>query len=139
MTFTPGARLLILPGAAALWPYVLRPMAQGARPAMTRSHRFAHRLIWPALAIAIALGLTMALALRPPPDPPAATGEQTMSVGFRAVQWNRDKLIYDAVLAAGVVAVPRRVSPPSPGGCIRRRTSPTRSTSGSAPPEAARS
>jgi nitrite reductase/ring-hydroxylating ferredoxin subunit/DMSO/TMAO reductase YedYZ heme-binding membrane subunit len=26
-----------------------------------------------------------------------------MSVGYRAVQWNRDKLIYDAVLAAGVV------------------------------------
>jgi hypothetical protein len=41
---------------------------------MTRSHRFVHRLIWPALAIAIALGLTMALALRPPPDPPAAKG-----------------------------------------------------------------
>jgi hypothetical protein len=39
---------------------------------MTRSHRFAHRLIWPALAVAVVLGLTMALALRPPPDPPAA-------------------------------------------------------------------
>ena len=35
---------------------------------MTRSHRFAHRLIWPALAVAVVLGLTMALALRPPPD-----------------------------------------------------------------------
>src|SRR5688500_16735396 len=30
-------------------------------------------------------------------------GRQTMSAGFRAVQWNRDKVIYDAVLAAGVV------------------------------------
>jgi hypothetical protein len=49
-------------------------MGQGAQPAMTRSHRFVHRLIWPALAIAIAFGVTMALALRPPPDPPAATG-----------------------------------------------------------------
>ena len=39
---------------------------------MTRSHRLAHRLIWPALAIVLALGLTMALVLRPPPDPPAA-------------------------------------------------------------------
>ena len=26
-----------------------------------------------------------------------------MSVGFRAVQWNRAKLVYDAVLLAGVV------------------------------------
>jgi hypothetical protein len=43
---------------------------------MTRSHRFAHRLIWPALAIAVVLGLTMALALRPPPDPPAAAGDK---------------------------------------------------------------
>ena len=25
-----------------------------------------------------------------------------MSVGFKAVQWNRDKLVYDAVLLAGV-------------------------------------
>jgi hypothetical protein len=41
---------------------------------MTRSHRFAHRLIWPALAVAVVLGLTMALALRPLPDPPAAAG-----------------------------------------------------------------
>ena len=43
---------------------------------MTRSHRFAHRLIWPVLAIVVVLGLAMALTLRPPPDPPApvATG-----------------------------------------------------------------
>ena len=26
-----------------------------------------------------------------------------MSVGFRAVQWNRDKLVYDAILVVGVV------------------------------------
>jgi hypothetical protein len=25
-----------------------------------------------------------------------------MSVGYRAVQWNRDKLIYDAILLVGV-------------------------------------
>jgi hypothetical protein len=25
-----------------------------------------------------------------------------MSVGFRAVQWNRDKLVYDAILVACV-------------------------------------
>jgi hypothetical protein len=48
------------------------PLAQGSRPDMTRSHRFAHRLIWPVLAVVVVLGLTMALALRPPPDPPAA-------------------------------------------------------------------
>lgn len=27
-----------------------------------------------------------------------------MSVGFRAVQWNRDKVVYDAILLAGVIA-----------------------------------
>jgi hypothetical protein len=46
-------------------------------PDMTRSHRLAHRLIWPVLAIAVALGLTMALTLRPPPDPPAAAGSKS--------------------------------------------------------------
>jgi len=39
---------------------------------MTRSHRLAHRLIWPVLAVAIGLGVVMALALRPLPDPPPA-------------------------------------------------------------------
>jgi hypothetical protein len=38
---------------------------------MTRSHRSAHRALWPMLALAVALGFTMALWLRPPPDPPA--------------------------------------------------------------------
>ena len=33
-----GARILILPGAAALWPYVLLRWLQGER-AMTRGHR----------------------------------------------------------------------------------------------------
>jgi hypothetical protein len=41
---------------------------------MTRSHRLAHRLIWPVLAVLVVLGLSMALALRPPPDPPAVAG-----------------------------------------------------------------
>jgi hypothetical protein len=38
---------------------------------MTRGHRTAHRLLWPALAVIVALGFTMALVLRPPPEPPA--------------------------------------------------------------------
>ena len=87
---------------------------------MTRSHRFIHRLLWPALAVVVALGLTMALVLRPPPDPPPACRErQTMSAGFRAVQWNRDKLIYDAILIVGVaiyvasfVLIARHLHPP---------------------------
>jgi hypothetical protein len=37
---------------------------------MTRKHRMAHRLAWPALALLIGLGITMALVLRPPPEPP---------------------------------------------------------------------
>jgi hypothetical protein len=41
---------------------------------MTRSHRFAHRLIWPVLALIVVVGLSAAIVLRPPPDPPAATG-----------------------------------------------------------------
>lgn len=42
-----------------------------------------------------------------------------MSVGFKAVQWNRDKLIYDAILLAGVVlfiaafiGISYRIEPP---------------------------
>ena len=48
------------------------PLAQRHETHMTRSHRFVHRLLWPALAIAVALGVTMALVMRPPPDPPPA-------------------------------------------------------------------
>ena len=36
---------------------------------MKRSHRIAHRALWPVLAVALALGLTMALVLRPAPEP----------------------------------------------------------------------
>jgi hypothetical protein len=42
---------------------------------MTRKHRFAHRVIWAALAMLIALGFTMSLVLRPPPEPPAKSAE----------------------------------------------------------------
>src|SRR5882672_2082746 len=42
-----------------------------------------------------------------------------MSVGFRAVQWNRDKLVYDGILLAGVVLyltafiiIARQIDPP---------------------------
>jgi hypothetical protein len=38
---------------------------------MRRSHRSAHRALWPALALMVGLGLTLALLLRAPP-PPAA-------------------------------------------------------------------
>ncbi len=76
---------------------------------MRRSHRTVHRALWPVLALAVALGFGLALALRPPPEVPAppateASKEalQAMSVGFRAVQWNRAKLVYDAILLAGV-------------------------------------
>ena len=44
---------------------------------MTRSHRFAHRALWPVLGLAVAIGFSLALYLRPPPQdaapaPPAA-------------------------------------------------------------------
>jgi hypothetical protein len=35
---------------------------------MRRTHRSAHRALWPVLALAVALGLAMALVLRPPPQ-----------------------------------------------------------------------
>src|SRR5215470_4275552 len=35
---------------------------------MTRSHRSAHRALWPILALAVALGVAAALTLRPPPN-----------------------------------------------------------------------
>ena len=43
---------------------------------MRRSHRSAHRALWPVLALAVALGLTLALALRPPPDTQASQATQ---------------------------------------------------------------
>jgi hypothetical protein len=43
---TLGARILLLPGAFALWPYI----------------------VWPILALLVALGVLLALWLRPPPD-----------------------------------------------------------------------
>jgi hypothetical protein len=38
---------------------------------MNRSHRTAHRLLWPILAVAVLSGVAMALVLRPPPEPQA--------------------------------------------------------------------
>ena len=65
-----GKRLLLLPGAAALWPYVLYrwhgARRQAGEHSMTRSHGTVHRVLWPALALLVTLGLTMWLALRPP-------------------------------------------------------------------------
>jgi hypothetical protein len=43
---------------------------------MTRSHRLAHRLIWPTLAVTVALLFTAALLLRPPPRQPAPPQSQ---------------------------------------------------------------
>jgi hypothetical protein len=39
---------------------------------MTRSHRAAHRLIWPLLALLVGLGFATALVQRPPAEAPAA-------------------------------------------------------------------
>ena len=98
-----GARILILPGAAALWPYVLIRWLQGERT-MTRGHRTVHRMLWPALALIVALGFTMALVLPAAArSRPRQAEPRRMSVGFKAVQWNRRKLVYDAILLAGVV------------------------------------
>ena len=43
-----------------------------------------------------------------------------MSTGFRAVQWNRDKVVYDAILVTGValflggfVIIARQLHPPN--------------------------
>ena len=92
----------------------LRAHALAESGAMTRGHRKVHRLLWPVLAMLVAFGFTMALVKRPPPEPPASTelktranalyaGAHQMSVGFTAVQWNRRKIVYDAILVAGVV------------------------------------
>ena len=81
---------------------------------MTRGHRKVHRLLWPVLAVLVAFGFALALVKRPPPEPPASiefedargracAGAAKMSVGFQAVQWNRRKIVYDAILVAGVV------------------------------------
>jgi hypothetical protein len=72
---TLGARIMLFPGAVALWPYVLIRWLKSV--AMTRSQRSVHRLLWPVLAFAVALGFAMALTLRPPPnvEAPGAAGE----------------------------------------------------------------
>ena len=74
---------------------------------MRRSHRFAHRLLWPLLAVLVVVGVVMALVLRPPPEEPAVpTGRDQanpMSAGYQAVQWNARKVIYDAVALAAIV------------------------------------
>src|SRR5262249_24804839 len=51
--------------AVALYPH---PLVQGARRAMTRTHRSLHRVLWPILALVVAAGFVLALWLRPPPD-----------------------------------------------------------------------
>ena len=38
---------------------------------MTRTHRLAHRIIWPGLAAVVSIALVAALVLRPPPETPA--------------------------------------------------------------------
>jgi hypothetical protein len=43
---------------------------------MTRTHRAAHRLLWPLLAVVLLTGLTMALALRPPAETPATPAQK---------------------------------------------------------------
>jgi hypothetical protein len=42
---------------------------------MTRAHRFAHRAVWPLLAVLVGLSFALALHLRPPPDAPPAAEE----------------------------------------------------------------
>ena len=41
---------------------------------MRRTHRTAHRMLWPALAVLVGIAFAMSLAMRapPPPPPPAA-------------------------------------------------------------------
>ena len=74
---------------------------------MTRAHRSLHRIVWPILAVLVALGVLLALWLRPPPDhaaAPATGWSCPHECGLRAVQWSRDKLVYDAILLVGVAA-----------------------------------
>ena len=62
-----------------------------------------------------------------------------MSAGFRAVQWNRAKLVYDAILLAGVALFIGAYLIAGLSGSIRPRTCRRRSTCASAPSAPARS
>mgnify|MGYP001446467470 CR=1 FL=1 len=43
---------------------------------MRRTHRTAHRMLWPALAVLVGLALATSLLMRaPPPAPPPAVSE----------------------------------------------------------------
>ena len=61
-----------------------------------------------------------------------------MSVDIRAVQWNRDKLVYDGILIAAVALFICRFCRDRIGGCIRHRVCRTRLTFGFAPSALAR-
>ena len=120
------------PGPAAALPGRGCPMAgRGAAVAaigerggagVTRAHRNIHRLLWPLLAVAVGLALLLALSVaRPGQRAGSGAGHQacSMSVGYRAIQWNRDKRVYDCVLIAaiavyiaGFIAISAWMSPP---------------------------
>ena len=93
-----GARILILPGAAALWPYVLLRWIR--RRAMTRGHRTFHRLLWPVLAVDRRARLhawRWSSARRPSrPQRAQRAGADANERRLQAVQWNRRKFVYDA-------------------------------------------
>lgn len=44
---------------------------------MRRTHRIAHRFLWPTIAAAVLFGLLMALHLRPPPPPPPPQAQES--------------------------------------------------------------
>src|SRR5207248_9902473 len=43
-------------------------LAPGPERSMRRTHRLAHRMLWPLLTLAVGLALALSLILRPPPD-----------------------------------------------------------------------
>ena len=68
---TVGARILLLPGGDRAVAARALPLAQGTSSAMRRTHRTAHRMLWPALAVLVGIALAMSLAMRAPPPAPA--------------------------------------------------------------------
>lgn len=70
---TLGFRLITLPGAAMLWPWLLAASRRG-RPAdrkpLSVHHRRAHLAIWIAVSVALAAGLGWAWSLRVHTDQP---------------------------------------------------------------------
>lgn len=59
-----GFRILVMPGAAALWPILLTKLLRKSRPATPKGYKGVHLVIWLVLAPLALVGLALGVAAR---------------------------------------------------------------------------